>query len=183
MLKIIAGERRGMNLVTLDGLDTRPRRGRVRESLFNILQFDIAGRHTLDLFAGSGAVGIEALSRGAPTATFVESASAAAAIIRRNLAKARYEERATVHVAALPGALAHVRPPAGGFGLVFIMPPYHSGLVPPLLADLAARPLLAPNAIVITEIHTDEAVGELPGWKMKDERVYGVTRLAFWARF
>src|SRR5690606_8942507 len=119
-------ERRGAKLLTLEGKDTRPLRGRVRESLFNILQGQVAGRHVLDLFAGSGAVGLEALSRGAASATFVEASQAAVQVIRSNIAKLRYEHQSTLVEAKLPGALSKIRTPSERFGLVFVMAPYFS---------------------------------------------------------
>lgn len=177
MLRIIAGERRGTRLHTLEGASTRPLRGRVREALFNILQFDVPDAEVLDLFAGSGAVGLEALSRGARHATFVEDSRAAQDVIRRNIAKLRYEERATLVGRRLPEALHAMRPPRP-FTLVFVMPPYGSGLVEATLEALRGPGLLAEEAQVIVEIECREALAiDEAQWATAFDRRYGVTRL------
>ena len=181
MLKIIGGNRRGAKLCTLEGEATRPLRGRVREALFSILQADLADARVLDLFAGSGAVGLEALSRGAALATFVESLSQATTVIRRNVDKLRYENEATIIAGRLPGALRHLPKIEGGYTLVFLMPPYHTGVGWKALEVLASSGLLAPDAVVVHEIEATEEF-ELPaGWRITGDRKYGVTRLLFLA--
>jgi 16S rRNA (guanine(966)-N(2))-methyltransferase RsmD len=180
MLRIIGGERRGMMLETLPGQSTRPLRGRVREALFNVLQFDVQGRRVLDLFAGSGAVGIEALSRGAESAVFVEANPGAAKVVARNLAKTRYDApRARVLVETLPHGLIACQRLRATFDLVFMMPPYHSGLADPILARLVALGLLAPGARVVVELHTAESLEIPPGLFPEREKTYGITRLHF----
>ncbi len=118
-MRVIAGEFRGRRLKTLPGLATRPTPDRLREALFNVLQFRIAGAVFVDAYAGSGAVGIEALSRGAARAVFIERARAAAGVIRHNLASLGLENRADVQAARaldlLPGLRADI---------VFLDPPY-----------------------------------------------------------
>ena len=92
-MRVISGNSRGKKLVALEGLNTRPTLDRVKEALFNIIQFNIENTNVLDLFAGSGALGIEALSRGANTATFCDNAYDAIQIIKKNIANTKNEEK------------------------------------------------------------------------------------------
>ena len=93
-MRVIAGSKRGLKLEALEGLETRPTTDRVKEALFNLIQFEVQGAKVLDLFGGSGALGIESLSRGAEFAVFVDQSRASARIITRNLEKAKFGERA-----------------------------------------------------------------------------------------
>ncbi len=172
MLRVVAGEHRGRRLRTPPGRATRPTSDRVREALFSILG-PVEDLEVLDLFAGSGALGIEALSRGARSVTFVESDPRAAATIRANLDA--LGERAEI---ATRDALAWLRsPPAGtAFDLVMLDPPYDSAvrLAAPLSALLPA--VLAEDAIVVSESDKRTPLNlDLP---LTDERVYGDTRIA-----
>ncbi|MEQ8821556.1 MAG: 16S rRNA (guanine(966)-N(2))-methyltransferase RsmD [Sumerlaeia bacterium] len=182
MLRIIAGERRGTKLQTLEGSATRPLRDRVRESLFNILQGDVPGANVMDLFAGSGAVGLEALSRGARHAAFVEGGADARRVVSANIAKMRYDGQSQVVGGMLPGALSGVKAEAGGFGLIFLMPPYHSGAGQQTLAALPASGLLAPDPLAVLELHKDEALDLPDSWEIERDKAYGITRLLFLRR-
>ena len=102
-MRVITGTARGMRLKELPGLETRPTTDKVKESVFNIVQFDVEGRRVLDLFGGTGQMGIEALSRGAASCTFVDVRKEAAAVIRANLAHTKLEEQGKVVQGGLPG--------------------------------------------------------------------------------
>ena len=112
-MRVITGTARGMRLKELPGLETRPTTDKVKESVFNIVQFDVEGRRVLDLFGGTGQMGIEALSRGAASCTFVDVRKEAAAVIRANLAHTKLEEQGKVvqgdYLAFLTGCRAKVR--------------------------------------------------------------------------
>ena len=95
-MRVISGNARGKKLVSLEGMNTRPTLDRVKEALFNIIQFDIADKDVLDLFAGSGAIGIEAISRGAKSATFCDNSIDAVKIIKTNIENTRSKDKATV---------------------------------------------------------------------------------------
>lgn len=182
-MRIIAGERRGATLATREGLDTRPLRGRVRESLFSILQFQLADSVVLDAFAGSGAVGLEALSRGARHATLVDDAPASVDVLRRNVAKLRYEARTAVVCGRHPEIAPRLRATAPApFDLVFLMPPYNSGLGQSALTAIDATGALAPAPLVILELEKREEVTVPLGWAVADDRLYGITRLVFLGR-
>jgi 16S rRNA (guanine966-N2)-methyltransferase len=171
-VRVIAGELRGRKLVAPAGAGTRPTADRVREALFSILG-DIGGARVLDLYAGSGALGIEALSRGAREAAFVDSSREAVAAIRENLEKLGIE--GSVHRRdALAWLAAAQGTPA--FDLVFVDPPYDSALLnAPLLAE-QLPPVLSPDAVIVTESDKRSPL-ELP-FELLRERTYGDTRIA-----
>jgi 16S rRNA (guanine(966)-N(2))-methyltransferase RsmD len=171
-LRVVAGRHRGRRLRTPPGRGTRPTADRVREALFAILG-PVEGVAVLDLFAGSGALGIEALSRGAASATFVERDRRAAAVVRANL-DALGEDGEVVVRDALAWLAA---PPAEAtFGLVLVDPPYDS--VPRLGAALSERlpAVLSDDAVIVTE--SDKRTPLALDLPLADERVYGDTRIA-----
>ena len=149
-LRVIGGERRGFILASVRNIDLRPTSNRVREALYDILGPAIVGGRVLDLFAGTGAVGLEALSRGAAACLFIESASAAAALIRANLKSCRFEDRGEIWTGSLPKALDRLedRP---GFDFIFLDPPYDGGLGFEVLERLGSGTLLAPGGRVAFE--------------------------------
>ena len=148
VLRVITGSARGRRLQELPGLDTRPTTDRVKEGLFSAIQFDIAGARVLDLFAGTGQLGIECLSRGAAEAVFVDSNPKAAALVRENLRAAVPDARATVHQA---DALDFLARSPGRFDLIFLDPPYSSGLLEGAIKSVAAFDILKPRGIIVAE--------------------------------
>lgn len=123
-MRVIAGTARGLRLVAPKGNEVRPTLDRVRESLFNILAPYIEGAHFIDLFAGTGAIGIEALSRGAASCAFVENDRQALDIIARNLQTTRVADRAHICRATLPGHWGDIPGRPGGYDIIFADPPY-----------------------------------------------------------
>jgi 16S rRNA (guanine966-N2)-methyltransferase len=181
MTRIIAGSARGRRLRVPAGRDTRPTSDRVREALFSRLQHDrvLDGAHVLDLYAGSGALGLEALSRGATSALLVESDRAAAAVVRHNI-EATGLGGASVQAVPVSRALARV--PDRPADLVLADPPYP--LDEPALAQvlglLVAGGWLAEGAVVVVERSTRSPEPTWPdGLTRTDERTYGETRLWF----
>lgn len=178
-MRIIAGAWRGRALSAPPGDATRPTADRVRQALFDRLMHApwagravIDGARVLDVFAGTGALGLEALSRGAAHATFLETGRAALAALRANVAACRAEGRSMVLAADA------LRPPPGqGCGLVFLDPPYGQGLVAPALTALKAAGWVAPAALVVAEIGRDDA---LPHPDPLDDRVQGAARVLAW---
>jgi len=146
---VIAGSAKGLRLRVPKGMRTRPTADRVKESLFNILGPAVSGARVLDLFAGSGALGIEALSRGAECATFVEQDPRAVEVIRENLRHTGLACRAHVVRARLPRA--RLPSACGPYTLIFMDPPYHEGLVPITFAWLLQAGVAATRALVVVE--------------------------------
>lgn len=149
MMHIITGSARGVRLDTLAGLATRPTSERAKEAVFSMLQFELQERRVLDLFAGSGQMGLEALSRGASRAVLVDASREAEAVIRRNVQKTRLERGAVVVRADALSYLDTCR--EAPFHLVFLDPPYAAGLLPPVLSRLLSCGLLTESATVIAE--------------------------------
>ena len=149
MMRIITGSARGTHLYTLQGDTTRPTSERAKEALFSMLQQKPVGAKVLDLFAGSGQLGLEALSRGAASAVLTDGSPEAVTVIRRNAEKTRLEARARI---LRTDALAYLRTCRDGpFDLVFLDPPYAAGLLPACLSLLYGNGLLAPRAVIAVE--------------------------------
>jgi 16S rRNA (guanine966-N2)-methyltransferase len=171
-MRVVAGELGGRRIEAPAGRGTRPTSERAREALFSILG-NISGSEVLDLFAGSGALGIEALSRGAAHATFVESAPAAAATIERNIAKLALGDRARLFRVDVESALRAAAVGADKYDLVFIDPPYAGASALGALLDETLPPLLRPTARVVSESDRREPLAlSLP---LTRERRYGDT--------
>lgn len=154
LMRVITGIARGKRLVTPDGRDVRPTSEKVKEALFSALQFDIEGRRILDLFAGSGQLGIEALSRGAESAVFVDSSAASVKIINKNLENTGFTENSKVYTQDYSSFTAMCR---DTFDIVFLDPPYANGLLVPAIKSVL--PLVSDYGTVVCE-HPGEV--ELP---------------------
>ncbi|MBE7197579.1 MAG: 16S rRNA (guanine(966)-N(2))-methyltransferase RsmD [Parafilimonas terrae] len=183
-MRIVGGAWRGRRLATPRGDAIRPTSDRLRESLFNVLThaYDdaVEGARVLDLFAGTGALGFEALSRGAAYALLVDEGAEARALIRSNI-----EALGAEGVTRLFRRNATRLGPsgtAGQFSLVFCDPPYHRDLAPPALASAAAGAWLAPGALVIVEEAEDVRLAWPEGFEELERRVYGETAVSL-ARF
>ena len=181
-MRVVGGSWRGRRLDAPEGRSVRPTSDRAREAIFNILEH---GKHTggegspipdarvLDAFAGSGALGIEALSRGAAHATFLDTDAVAIRAVETNLAALKGQDRATARRA---DCLAPPRAPAP-CDIVFLDPPYGQGLVTPALAALADAGWIAPGALCVAEQQHDEALDPPAGFETLTERRYGKARV------
>jgi 16S rRNA (guanine966-N2)-methyltransferase len=179
-LRIIGGQLRGRKLVTVPGIKTRPTAQRVRESIFDILNYRVRGAAVLDLFAGSGAMGIEALSREAESVVFAEDNPAALGALGKNIKNCLLENRARVIKWNILKNLNFVRSHKPAFNLVFIDPPYDKNMVLPTLSNLALSCCLANGAMVVIEHATLEPIAENPpGFNILDQRRYGKTLVSF----
>jgi 16S rRNA (guanine966-N2)-methyltransferase len=181
-MRVTAGTERGRKLRAPRGATTRPTGAKVREAIFNILG-PLPPNQVLDLFAGTGALGIEALSRGASHATFVERDHRALSALHRNLRAAELAGRSKVLDTGVEVALQRLSEEEARFSWVFIDPPYASGQVEPVLALLSGGRLLDNGAVVIVEHDRHNipptSVGAL---EMVDRRFYGDTGLSFYRR-
>ncbi|HOS18194.1 MAG TPA: 16S rRNA (guanine(966)-N(2))-methyltransferase RsmD [Clostridia bacterium] len=178
-VRIIAGEKRGTLIRAPKGADTRPTLERVRESLFGILQYEIPEATVFDLFAGSGALGLEAVSRGAKFAVINDSAREAYLAIAANVKKLHFEDRTALY--CLDYALAVRRAAAAGmkFNLVFLDPPYGAGLIPKAMAALGEADALEKGCVIAAEHRAREAVDPPPGFRLAERRNYGEAALSF----
>ena len=176
-MRVIAGTARGRPLVSPRGTTTRPITDRVKETLFGILGDRVIDARVLDLYAGSGAVGIEALSRGAASCEFVEHDRRAVAAIHENLERAGVAEHASVHAQDVLRYLDRSR--EGQFGLVFVDPPYEERAILAPLERLVAG--LVPGAVVVVKHHWRTPIPEAPGIARWRERRFGETTLTFLA--
>ena len=157
-MRVITGTARGRVLKELEGLETRPTTGKVKESLFSIIQFDIEGRRVLDLFAGTGQLGIEALSRGAAECVFIDRR------VRQG------------------DALPYLRS-GEKFDIVFLDPPYASGLLQQALTDIAAFDICRAHGIIIAESAVDTVLPEMPApYALYREYKYGKIKLTVYHR-
>ncbi len=155
-MRVIAGKARRLPLKTLDGLDTRPTTDRIKETLFNMLQGDVSGSRFLDLFSGSGGIGIEALSRGASSCIFVENNRKAADCIRENLAFTHLEDNASVMECDVLTALRRLEDTGHEpFDLIFMDPPYHKELEKEVLTVLSHSRLVDEMTVMIVEASLD----------------------------
>jgi 16S rRNA (guanine966-N2)-methyltransferase len=178
-VRIIAGRARGRRLFAPKGQDTRPTPDRVREALFSILGARVRGATVLDLFAGTGALGLEALSRDASHATFAEKARTALVVLRRNIEAVGLGD---VHVIAAPASRAMTQLAAEGrrFDLIFLDPPYALGVLSDTLAGLAEHGLFLPHATIVCEHHGRDAPPQPPpALRRSDTRVFGDVALSF----
>ena len=179
-MRVIAGLARGHILFSPKDFNVRPTADKIRESLFNILAPIIRGAEFLDLFSGTGAVGIEALSRGAARAVFVDCSSSD--LIKKNLAKTRLESAANVIARDYAEALNGLRKSYSQFDIIYIDPPYNKGLAADAAAKINKFGLLRPGGIIIAEQSNDEARPAPDGFIMYDARNYGASALTFYRR-
>ena len=182
-MRIAGGDWRGRTLRVPAGDAVRPTQDRVREALFSMLQFELAGAAFLDLFAGSGAVGLEALSRGAARATFVELAPRHLACLQANVAAFGAAARCAVVRADVYDWLARER--GARFDVAYADPPYALGAErghAQTLAQLAARDLVKPGGLFVAEMKVRQTPDASPAWELCRDRVYGQTRLAVYRR-
>lgn len=182
-MRIVSGRLRGRNIATPSGRNTRPTSDQTRESIFNILSHaewspDLDGAIVADIFAGSGALGLEAISRGAAFCLFVETEPKARAAIRSNIEKmqlfgcTRLHRQDATKLRIAPGNLR------GAFTHIFMDPPYHKGLWRPVLEKLENLNLIRNDGVIILEVGSEEDV-DLTGFEIKDIRHWGAAKVLF----
>jgi 16S rRNA (guanine(966)-N(2))-methyltransferase RsmD len=180
-MRITGGQARGVIIKAPKNMRTRPTSDKVREALFDTLGAKVLDRKVLDLFAGSGAIAIEALSRGAKQAALVEQDPVAARLIRENLTRAGFSERAEVFMTDFRDAVRKLGRIARQFDLVFIDPPYQSCLLDQITLVLEQHRIVAPHAILILEhfkkIDPPPAISGIPLFRT---RLYGQTALSYY---
>lgn len=153
-MRIIAGTARSLPLKTIDGMDTRPTTDKTKETLFNVLQMDVPGSYFLDLFAGSGQIGLEALSRGGAYAVFIENNRKAAKCIEENIAFTKFDRQSMLLTMDVISGL-HSLEGKYTFDLIFMDPPYRHGLEEEVLRFLSHSSLLKPDTRIVVEASLD----------------------------
>ena len=175
-MRVIAGFARRTALVAPVGLSTRPTSDRCKENLFNILGEQVRGARVLDIFCGSGAIGIEALSRGAEKAVFVDCDSSAVKAVKTNLLKTKLSANALVLEMLVEQAVKRLS--AEKFNIIFLDPPYNSQQVSEILAELF--PLLDEDGLIVAETHIEFVPPKHNEGNLADTRIYGQTKFLFY---
>ncbi|MDD4700064.1 MAG: 16S rRNA (guanine(966)-N(2))-methyltransferase RsmD [Oscillospiraceae bacterium] len=177
-MRVITGSARGKHLETLTGVAVRPTSELVKEAIFSIIQFDIEGRRFLDLFAGSGQIGIEALSRGAESATFIDAATESLDIVRRNLKSTGLEKQAVVFKSDYSSYLTNCK---SKYDIAFIDPPYAEGKLIDALQKTA--PIMSDYGIIICEHpHTTDMPQDVGEFPIKKQYRYGKIMISLYTK-
>ena len=176
-MRVITGTARGRRLKTPEGMDIRPTTDNVKESVFNILQFDIEGRRVLDLFAGTGQLGIECLSRGAKEAVFIDQSRDAVKIVKENLKACGFSAPVLQQ-----DAISYLNA-CGKFDLIFVDPPYDAGLYKTVLEKINSIDILSEGGIILCESRRETEMPDMqaPYLKRKEYR-YGKVKLSLYSK-
>ena len=179
-MRVISGKAKGISLKTPNGMETRPTADRVKEALFSIIQFDIPGARVLDLFGGTGQLGIEAISRGAKSALFVDYSADACRIIRENLRRAKMEGKGTVVRADYLDFLSKCRET---FDFVFLDPPYSEVFLENSIKKISEIDILESGGIIVAERPAEKALlPDIEGFSRSKDYKYGNTILTLYRR-
>lgn len=178
-MRVISGTAKGHKLHTPEGLDTRPTIDRVKESLFNIIAYDLSQCRFLDLFSGSGAIGIEALSRGAQKAVFVDESNICEQVIERNLNFTKLYDKAIILKKDALSAISYLHSTNESFDIIFMDPPYNKGLIEPTLTAIINTKVLKKEGYIIVEHSSKVPIPSIKGLKIVREKDYKTTSMTF----
>ncbi len=175
-MRVITGKARGRILETLKGDDVRPTTDKVKEAIFSAVQFELEGRHFLDLFSGCGQMGIEALSRGCATATFIDKSKAAIRVIERNLSVTNLKQFARVYNA---DSVNFIRNSVEEYDIVFLDPPYNKGILQEVM-PLVAQRMKKTGVIICESALNDEILQKYYKFTLDRERTYGKIKVSIY---
>lgn len=179
-MRVITGKAKGIVLKTPDGLATRPTADRVKEALFSVIQFEVPGCKVLDLFGGTGQLGIEALSRGAASAVFVDSSETACTLIRENLKRTKMEQVSKV---IRSDYLQYLKSTKERFDIIFLDPPYAEVFLENSIKCITEIDILQTNGIIVAERPLDkELPWDYPGFVRSKDYKYGKTLITLFRR-
>lgn len=183
-MRVIAGSARRLLLKTVEGMDTRPTQDRIKETLFNMINNDLYGACFLDLFAGSGGIGIEALSRGAKEAVFIDNGRKQTACIRDNLKTTRLEEKALVLTSDVVSGLRQLERNGKRFDIVFMDPPYNHDLEKQVMESFINSSLVAEDTLFIIEasLETSFSWADHMGYEIVRSKEYKTNKHVFLRR-
>ena len=165
-MRVVAGSAKSLKLKTIEGMETRPTQDRIKETLFNMIQYDIPGSTFLDLFSGSGGIGIEALSRGAKEAYFVEKAKPALRCIRENLRYTKLDKKAQVLATDVNSAIRQLETKNVTFDHIFMDPPYKKGFEEEVLSIIDRSSICTEDTVVIVESSLDTEIPDFEKLKV-----------------
>ena len=178
-MRVISGTARGKKLISLEGLETRPTLDRVKESIFNIIQFDIKNSNVLDLFSGSGALAIEALSRGAKNAVLCDNSKKAVQIINKNLEGTRLKDNSEVFCIDYLELLDSLKKQKRKFDIIFLDPPYKSNCIEKSIKKIIEYNLIENDGIIIAETDDEDKIKNIKDIDICDTRKYGIVHVIF----
>lgn len=179
-MRVISGKAKGRKLLSSKGLNTRPTADKVKESIFNILPHDFKDKEVLDLFAGTGNLGIEALSRGALNAVFIESSRYVLPVLEKNLKKCGFTDISQIIGTTVDNGIKILERRGNRFDLIFLDPPYRMGILKDTLVKISRSDILKDNALVIAEHASSEIIeGDIEKLILTDQRRYGTTLISF----
>ena len=178
-MRVVAGSAKSLKLKTIDGMETRPTQDRIKETLFNMIQYDIPACTFLDLFSGSGGIGIEALSRGAESAYFVEKAKPALKCIRENLKYTKLDGKAQVLATDVNTAIRQLETKKKTFDYIFMDPPYNKGFEDDVLALLDDSAICTQDTVVIVESSLDTKISDFEKLKVTRVKEYKTNKHTF----
>ncbi len=178
-MRVISGKRRGHKLVGFEGDSIRPTTDRVKESIFNLINGYIQDRKVLDLFAGSGALGFEALSRGAESVTFVDKDRKSVDVVRKNKEALRFEEEVRILNMSYQDFFKNS---SECFDLIFLDPPYNKGFIEPVLADIVKNNRLSDGGIIVLESDDTDMHTEFEGLVVLKQKKYGRSYITVYQR-
>ncbi|SHJ58635.1 16S rRNA (guanine(966)-N(2))-methyltransferase RsmD [Tepidibacter formicigenes] len=181
-MRVISGSARGLKLKSPKGMDVRPTTDRVKESVFNIINNRLIDSFVLDIFSGTGSLGIEALSRGAQKCTFIDSSKESIKVIKENIEKARVNDKSEVILSDAISAINKLGVRRDKFDIIFMDPPYLKNLIEPVLEEISKKNILEEDGIIIVEHDTkDELLEEINNLYKYREKKYGNTTISFFA--
>lgn len=177
-MRVISGKAKGIKLVTIEGLNTRPTTDRIKESIFNLIQFEIPDANVLDLFSGSGALGLEAASRGAASVTLVEQNRQCHKAMEENIGKCELSDVVTIMKSDVLSIFHHI----GQFDVIMMDPPYQKDFITPVMDQIVMHKTLSENGVVVIEHSTADQVSETFGeLKQYKQKKYGKTMISLYA--
>lgn len=178
-MRIISGCRRGHKLFEFEGRDVRPTTDRVKEAIFNLIQFDVPGANVLDMYAGSGALSFEALSRGANHATLLDCDLKSIELIEKNIASLKFNDICTVKNQS---CFDYAKTCKYDYDIIFLDPPYNKGLIEPTLKCINNNNLLSDGGIIVLESDNTDFKSEIEGLKIIKQKKYGRTYITIYKK-
>ncbi len=179
-MRVISGSARGLKLNTPEDYDIRPTTDRVKESMFNVISPYVYDAEVLDLFSGSGALGIEALSRGASHVYFCDKDPKSIGVTKSNISKAKFEARSTVILGDYLKAISNISSKKEKMDIIFIDPPYYKGLFGVVLKEIVDQGILEEDGILVVEHDYQVAIEEVEGLNIIKNKKYGKTAVTIY---